>query len=154
MSTQVTLRGRVGKDPEIRYSPKGTAVASFSVVTTQRYKDAASGEWMERNTTWWNCVAFGQLGENCAESLAKGMNVIVNGTAYEDAWTDKDGNQRKTIKVTCEDVAPSLRWASAKVTKAQRASANLPREAGPEDSAWQRPAPAGGSSSAWDEPPF
>ena len=119
MSTQVTLRGRLVKEPEIRFSQKGNAVARFTIVTARRFKDQASGEWKEDSVSFWDCVAFGQLAENVAEQ-DKGTALIVVGNSAQEQWTDKEGQSRRSWKVTCEDVAPSLRWVSAKVSRTDR----------------------------------
>lgn len=81
MSTTVNLTGRLTADPEMRYSAKGQPVAKFTVVTSRRVRDAQSGEWSDADTTFWDCVAFGQLAENTAESLTKGTAVLVTGRA-------------------------------------------------------------------------
>lgn len=143
MSTPVTLTGRLTRDPELTYSAKGTAVARFSVVTARRFKDDASGEWRERDVTFWDCVAFSQLAENVMESLEKGTAVIVTGNAYQEEWEAKDGTKRKSFKVTAEEVAPSLRFASAKIKKAERSStAGAASSPAQEQNPWS------------DEPPF
>lgn len=139
MSTQVNLRGRLTRDPEMRFSAKGNPVATFAVVTSKRVKDEQSGEWTDSNVTFWDCVAFGQLAENIAESLEKGTAVVVTGNAYQEEWEDKQGNKRRSLKVTVDDVAPSLRWASAKIAKAERQGAG------------SRPADGRGFD---EEPPF
>src|SRR5262245_60349540 len=100
MSTQVTLRGRLTGDPEMRFTANGKPVARFSVVTSRRFKNERSGEWEDRDTTFWDCVAFGQLAENVAESLEKGTAVIVTGSAASEEWEGKDGQKRRSTKVT------------------------------------------------------
>lgn len=120
MSTPVTLRGRLTRDPEMKFSASGKQVTRFSVVTSRRFKNDKTGEWEDRDTTFWDCVAFGQLAENIAESLLKGTAVVVTGSASSEDWEAKDGTKRKSMKVVAEDVAPSLRWASAKIAKAER----------------------------------
>lgn len=139
MSIQVTLTGRLTRDPEMKFSANGKQVTRFSVVTSRRFKNQQSGEWEDRDTTFWECVAFGQLAENIAESLERGMSVIVTGSASSEEWEAKDGTKRRSMKVVAEDAAPSLRWASAKVAKAERRDAAQSRA----DDPW-------GS----DEPPF
>lgn len=141
MSTPVTLRGRLTRDPEMRFSASGKPVTQFSVVTSRRYKDETTGEWKDRDTTFWECVAFGTLAENIAESVLKGTAVIVTGNAYQEEWEDKSGNKRKSVKVTADDVAPSLRTAAAKIAKAERQAAPAAAKAAREDQ-WS------------DEPPF
>ena len=142
MSTPVTLRGRLTRDPEMRYSNAGKPVTRFAVVTSRRVKDQQTGEWEDRDTTFWECVAFGQLAENCAESLEKGTAVIVQGNAAQEEWTTKDGEKRKSMKVTADEVAPSLRFHSAKVSKAAWPG-DEPKQALRDASPW-----------ANDEPPF
>jgi single-strand DNA-binding protein len=135
------------------YSQSGVAVARFAVVTSRNVKDRQTGEWSETGTTFWECVAFKQLAENCAESLEKGTSVIVQGYAAQEEWTTREGEKRKAMKVTCDDVAASLRFGSAKVTKSSREKFDpqaVPagaRNGGPAEDPW---AAQGGDS----EPPF
>jgi single-strand DNA-binding protein len=150
MSTPVTLTGRLTADPEMRYSAKGSPVARFSVVTSRRVRDDKSGEWSDADTSFWDCVAFGQLAEHVAESLEKGTAVIVVGRAAQRTWETKEGEKRRSIEVTADDVAPSLKFATAKVAKVTRTSAgNGGRGQGDADP-WANEGPGGYSS----EPPF
>jgi len=142
MSTPVTLRGRLTKDPEMRYSSAGKCVTKFSVVTSRRVKDQQTGEWSDVDTTFWDCVAFGQLAENCAGSLEKGTAVVVSGNVAQEEWTTREGEKRRSMKVVAEDVAPSLRFASAKIARAARSS-DSPAQAPREENPW-----------ANEEPPF
>lgn len=132
MSTPVTLRGRLTRDPEMRYSAAGKPVAKFAVVTSRRVKDQQTGEWSDADTTFWDCVAFGQLAENVAESLEKGTAVVVQGNAAQEEWETKEGEKRKSMKVIAEDVAPSLRFCSAKIVRAARSEGSA-KPAGTED---------------------
>jgi len=141
MSTDVTLTGRLTRDPELKFSQAGKAVAKFAVVTSRRVKDRTTNEWSDADTTFWDCVAFGELATNLADSLEKGSAVIVTGHASQEDWTTKDGEKRKSMKVVAEDVAPSLRWASAKVMKADRQSADAPKAAPREENPWADDAP-------------
>jgi single-strand DNA-binding protein len=129
MSTSVTLTGRLTRDPDVKFSAAGKAVARFAVVTSRRVKDRDSGEWRDESTTFWDCVAFGELAQNVADSLEKGTAVVVTGHASQEEWTTKDGEKRKSLKVVAEDVAASLRWASAKVMKAGQQTADAPKPA-------------------------
>jgi single-strand DNA-binding protein len=142
MSTPVTLRGRLTRDPEMRFSASGKPVTTFAVVTSRRWKNEASGEWEDKDTTFWDCVAFSSLAENIAESLTKGTAVVVTGSAYQEEWEDKSGQKRRSLKVTADDVAPSLRFASAKISRAERQAAATAAKSGTSDP-W-----------AGDEPPF
>jgi len=148
----VTLTGRLTAGPELRFSASGSPVARFSVVTSRRVRDKTSGEWSDTDTSFWDVVAFGQLAENVAESLEKGTAVIVTGRAAQEEWEAKDGQKRRSIKVTVEEVAPSLRWASAKISNVSREHPAGTKSAGgrPADAdPWASGAPGGYS----DEPP-
>ena len=125
----MTLTGRLIRDPDLKFSAAGKAVARFSVVTSRRVKDKA-GEWSDADTTFWDCVAFGDLAQNAADSLEKGTAVIVTGHASQEEWTTKEGEKRRSLKVVAEDVAPSLRWVSAKVAKPGDAK-TAPRDENP-----------------------
>ena len=153
MSTTVTLTGRLTRDPELRFSANGKPVTKFAVVTSRRVKDQQTGEWSDTDVTFWDCVAFGQLAENCAESLEKGTAVIVTGRAAQEEWTTKDGEKRRSMKVTVDEVAPSLRWASAKISKVSRERPAENRAAGSQPTdvdPWASEGPGGYS----DAPPF
>jgi single-strand DNA-binding protein len=95
--------GRLGKDPEMRYMPDGTAVANFSVATSEDWKDKATGEKKER-TEWHRIVAFRKLGEICGEYLSKGKLVYIEGRIQTRAWDDKDGNKRYTTEIVASDM--------------------------------------------------
>lgn len=170
MSSAMTLVGRLTAAPEIRFSAQGgMAVASFTVVTSRRVKDAATGEWSDADTTYWDCKAFKQLAENIGESLDKGMEVIVTGRAVQESWEDKQtGGKRSKIVVRVDDIAVSLRRATAKVTRAQsgqgREAFQAARQAQGQASVgdpWSsstpgagQPAGGGWGSGGGDEPPF
>jgi len=95
--------GRLGKDPEMRYLPDGTAVASFSVATSESWKDKATGEKKER-TEWHRIVAFRKLGEICGEYLSKGKLVYIEGRLQTRDWEDKDGNKRYTTEIVASSM--------------------------------------------------
>jgi single-strand DNA-binding protein len=97
------LIGRLGRDPEVRYTPDGTAVANFSIATSDEWTDKASGEKRER-TEWHRIVAFNRLGEICGEYLSKGRQVYVEGRIQTREWTDKDGNKRYTTEIVAATV--------------------------------------------------
>jgi single-strand DNA-binding protein len=125
MSIPVTIVGRIGQPPELKVSNSGKSVVRFSVVTSRRVLDKATNEWSDQDTTWWNCTAFGELADNVAESLDKGCAVIVTGRAASESWQDKNtGEKRTAMKGIADEVAPSLRFATAKVVKAERSSGN------------------------------
>lgn len=95
--------GRLGKDPEMRYMPDGTAVANFSVATSEDWKDKSTGEKKER-TEWHRIVAYRKLGEICGEYLSKGKLVYIEGRIQTRSWDDKDGNKRSTTEIVASDM--------------------------------------------------
>jgi single-strand DNA-binding protein len=95
--------GRLGKDPEMRYMPDGTAMASFSVATSMDWKDKATGEKKER-TEWHRISAFGRLGEICGEYLSKGKQVYIEGRIQTRSWDDKDGTKRYATEIVASDM--------------------------------------------------
>jgi len=100
---KVILVGRLGQDPEVRYTPDGTAVANFSIATSEEWKDKNSGEKRER-TEWHRIVAWRKLGEICGEYLSKGRQVYIEGRIQTRSWEDKDGNKRYTTEIIASDV--------------------------------------------------
>ena len=100
---KVILIGRLGSDPEVRYTPSGVAVANFSVATSEEWKDKDSGEKKER-TEWHRIVAWRRLGEICGEYLSKGKQVYVEGRIQTSSWEDKDGNKKYTTEIIANDI--------------------------------------------------
>jgi single-strand DNA-binding protein len=110
MSIQVTLVGRLGADPELKFGQNGKGICKLRVVTSGRRM--VDGKWEDVDTTWWSVTAFGPVAEQCVEYLSKGSAVVVVGKAKEDVWTDKDGNERRSVAVLADTVAQDLRWLS------------------------------------------
>ena len=127
MSTNVTIEGRVGSDPEIRFTGAGKAVVKFSVVTSKNVKDA-DGKWSESETTWWKITCWETLGENVADSVSKGSDVIITGRTFVEEWTDKEGNKRQSLAVNAYNVGLALKRAKASSKKVDRASAPVAAE--------------------------
>jgi single-strand DNA-binding protein len=100
---KVILIGRLGSDPEVRYTPSGVAVANFNIATSEEWKDKDSGERKER-TEWHRIVAWRRLGEICGEYLSKGRQVYVEGRLQTRDWEDRDGNKRYTTEIVATDV--------------------------------------------------
>jgi single-strand DNA-binding protein len=115
MSAPITLVGRLGADPDLKFGQSGKAVVRLRVVTNSRRQ--VDGQWKDVDATWWSVVAFGPLAEQATENLSKGSAVIVVGKAKESEWTDKEGNQRKSIEVMADSLGPDLRWASGGITR-------------------------------------
>jgi single-strand DNA-binding protein len=120
--TQITIAGNLVDDPELRFTPAGQPVARFRVASTPRFRDNASGEWKDGDSLFLTCNVWRQAAENVAESLQRGMRVIVSGRLRQRSYETKEGEKRTVYEIEVDDVGPSLRNASAKVTKAQRSS--------------------------------
>jgi single-strand DNA-binding protein len=138
--TQITITGNLVDDPELRYTPAGQAVARFRVASTPRHRDNATGEWKDGDTLYLTCTAWRQQAENSAESLQRGMRIIVVGRLKQRSYETREGGKRVVYELDADDVGPSLRAASAKVTKAGRAAGSASTEAGP----WAAAQAAGG----------
>jgi single-strand DNA-binding protein len=143
----ITIVGNLTRDPELRYTPNGQAVASFTVASTPRFMDRTTNEWKDGDSLFLPCTVWRQAAENAAETLTRGMRVIVNGRLRQRSYETKEGEKRTVYEVEVDEVGPSLRNASAKVTRSQRSSAPAaaaddPWTAGPSDSGFS------------DEPPF
>jgi single-strand DNA-binding protein len=118
--TVVTLVGNLVDDPELRFTPSGAAVANFRVASTPRTYDRQSGEWKDGESLFLSCSVWRQAAENVAESLQRGMRVIVQGRLKSRSYDDREGNKRTVFEIDVDEVGPSLRSATAKVTKAMR----------------------------------
>jgi single-strand DNA-binding protein len=164
--TVVTIIGSLGQDPELRFSPSGAAVCNFSVGSTPRTFNKQTNEWVDGDTLWMRCAVWRDAAEHCAETLERGMRVIVTGRLKQRTWEDKDGLKRTVVEMDVDEVGPSLRYATAKVTKASRqgnggggfgGSQERPGTSGQDAQAdpWATgpSAPAGGGYSD-DAPPF
>ena len=114
---QVTIVGNLTDDPELRYTPNGAAVASFSVAVSRRTKDEATGQWRDAETSFLRCSAWRSLAENVAESLTRGANVVVVGRLQQRSWETQEGDKRTVVEIEADEVGPSLRWATARVEK-------------------------------------
>ena len=120
--TAITIAGNLVDDPELRYTPTGQAVARFRVASTPRYMDRQTNEWKDGESLFLSCNVWRQAAENVAESLQRGMRVIVQGRLKQRSYETKEGEKRTVYEVEVDEVGPSLRNASAKVTKTQRSS--------------------------------
>jgi single-strand DNA-binding protein len=118
--TNITIIGNLVGDPELRYTPTGQAVATFRVASTPRFMDRATNEWKDGDSLFLSCNVWRQAAENVAESLQRGMRVIVSGRLRQRSYETKEGEKRTVYEVEVDEVGPSLRNASAKVTRSQR----------------------------------
>ena len=180
--TVITVVGNLTADPELRFTPSGAAVANFTVASTPRTFDKNTNEWKDGEALFLRCSVWRQAAENVAESLTRGTAVIVQGRLKQRSYETKEGEKRTVYELDVDEIGPSLRWATAKVTKASRgggggggygsggggsfnggggassaSGGGASSGSAPSDDPWATSAPAGGGSSGggWsDEPPF
>jgi single-strand DNA-binding protein len=107
MSSLVHPNGRLTRDPELRFTSGGKAVAQFTVVTSRRFNN--NGTWEDKDTSFWDCTAFGEMAENICENLKKGDSVLVSGQMRQETW-EKDGQKKSAWRVLVDDVGPSIKW--------------------------------------------
>ncbi len=136
--TQITIVGNLVDDPELRFTPAGQPVARFRVASTPRFRDNATGEWKDGDSLFMTCNVWRQAAENVAESLQRGMRVIVSGRLRQRSYETKEGEKRTVYEVEVDDVGPSLRNASAKVNRVARTGSG---------SGYGQGAPSGGRQS-------
>ena len=137
MSTPITLTGRLAKDPEMRFSATGIAVANLTVVTSARKK--INDEWQDTDTTFWSVATFKQLAENVGESLRKGDAVIVTGKMKSRKFQDKDGTNRVAWEVTADHVGADLSRATASIVRISRSQPSAPVDDGTLADPWTQP---------------
>ena len=158
--TVITVIGNLTSDPELRFTPSGAAVANFTVASTPRTLDKQSGEWKDGEALFLRCNIWRQAAENVAESLQRGMRVIVQGRLKQRSYETKEGEKRTVYEVEVDEVGPSLRYATAKVNKVSRGQGSGGYGGGaPADDPWGSAPPASanvgaGGGGADDEPPF
>jgi single-strand DNA-binding protein len=165
--TTITVIGNLVDDPELRFTPSGAPVANFRIASTPRTFDRQSNEWKDGDTLFLSCAVWRQAAENVAESLQRGMRVIVQGRLKSRQYETREGEKRTVFEIDVEEVGPSLRSASAKVTKTTRsgggggysgggggysggggqAAQQRPAASGGDDP-WATPAPQGGGAPA------
>lgn len=161
--TVITVIGNLTADPELRFTPSGAAVANFTVASTPRTFDRQSNEWKDGDTLFMRCSIWREAAENVAESLTKGTRVIVSGRLIQRSYETREGEKRTVVELQVDEVGPSLRYASAKVTRAQRSGGgggfsgggNAGGGGGSYDAdPWATSGPTSGGTSTYDEPPF
>jgi single-strand DNA-binding protein len=172
--TQITIVGNLVDDPQLRYTPTGNAVANFRIASTPRFMDRQTNEWKDGDSLFLTCNVWRQPAENVAESLQRGMRVIVSGRLRQRSYETKEGEKRTVYEVEVDEVGPSLRNASAKVTRSARSGGQgggfgggpsgggqgapggqggRSQGGGRNDDPWASDS-GGGDSSFSDEPPF
>jgi single-strand DNA-binding protein len=115
----VTVVGNLTREPELRYTGSGQAMAKFGIAVNRRWQNRQTNE-MEEQTSFFNVTAWREMAENAAESLPKGARVIVTGRLEQRSWETPEGEKRSVVEITADEIAPSLRWATAKVERTER----------------------------------
>lgn len=156
--TVTTVVGNLTADPELRFTPSGAAVANFTVASTPRFYDRQAGEWKDGEALFLRCNIWRQAAENVAETLARGMRVVVQGRLRQRSFETKEGEKRTVVEMEVDEVGPSLRYATAKVNKISRGGGSGGGSGGSGgfggDDPWSSAPPAGSGSGFSDEPPF
>ena len=141
IDNSVTVTGNATREPELRFTPSGQAVASFGIAVNRRWQNRQTQEW-EEAVSFFDITAWAQLAENTAESVQKGTRVTVTGRLDQRSWETQDGDKRSKVEIVADDVAVSLRWATAEVTRNERSGGG-----------GGGGGPAGGGSRPADGPP-
>lgn len=142
----VTVIGNCTRDPEMKYTQSGISMATFGVAVSKKWKNKTTDEW-EEQTSFFNIQCWRQLADNVAASVTKGMRVLVSGELQQRQWETDNGEKRSVVQITADDVAPSLRFATASVAKVER-------DRGEGGGGPKRPAPAPVNDYDYDEEPF
>lgn len=145
--TVITLVGNLVDDPELRFTPSGAAVAKFRMASTPRFLDKQTNEWKDGESLFLSCNVWRQAAENVAESLQRGMRVVVQGRLKQRSYETKEGEKRTVYEVEVDEVGPSLRNATAKVVKTQRGGAGgFGGQQQADNDPWASASPAGGGA--------
>ena len=145
--TTITLVGNLTADPELRFTPSGAAVANFTVASTPRTFDRQTNEWRDGDAMFLNCAVWRQAAENVAESLQRGMRVIVQGRLRSRSYETRDGERRTVFEIDVDEIGPALRYATARVTRnasgsSQGGSGSRPSAGSSGDDPWASGAPS------------
>jgi single-strand DNA-binding protein len=144
--TSVTIVGNVTRDPELKFLQSGQAAVNFSVAVSRRWQNRQTQEWEEK-TSYFDVQCYGQMAENAANSIAKGTRVVVTGQLEQRSWETEDGRKGSKVEIRADEIATSLRWATAKVNRNERVEGGRSFNAAP------TPSPAS-STNHYDEEPF
>ena len=150
--TVITVVGNLTADPELRFTPSGTAVTNFTIASTPRTFDRNTNEWKDGEALFLRCSIWRQAAENVAESLQRGMRVIAQGRLKQRSFETREGEKRTVIELEVDEIGPSVRYATAKVNRAERGSQERTNSFGykqpPRDDEWSTP-----PADAWGAPP-
>ncbi|WP_420176548.1 single-stranded DNA-binding protein [Luteococcus sp. OSA5] len=147
--TPITLVGNLTADPELRFTPSGAAVANFTVASTPRQFDRQTNEWRDGEAMFLNCSVWRQAAENVAESLQKGMRVVVQGRLKARSYETREGEKRTVFEVEVEEIGPSLKYATAKVTRTSGGGSGGNWQGGNQGGGYGGGAPAAGGNQGW-----
>ena len=147
----VTLVGNITRDPELRFTPSGAAVATFGLAVNRRWQDRGSGQWQEQ-TSFFDVKCWAQMAENVSESLSRGSRVVVSGRLEQRSWETERGDKRSKVEVVADEIAPSLRWATAQITKNERREGSSGLSGGTSEGQAARPAASDTNYAASEEP--
>jgi single-strand DNA-binding protein len=138
----VTVIGNVTRDPELRFTPSGQAIASFGLAVNRRWQNRQTQEW-EEQVSFFDITCWAQLGQNVADTLVKGSRAIVTGRLEQRSWETDQGDKRSKVEIIADEVGPSLRWATAEITRNERREGDAPAGGGGAPRPVQNQAPAG-----------
>jgi single-strand DNA-binding protein len=150
--TTITIVGNLTNDPELRFTPSGAAVASFTVASTPRSFDRQANEWKDGETLFMRCSIWRQAAENVAESLQRGMRVVVTGRLKSRTFDTREGEKRTVIEMEAEEIGPSLKYATAKVNRTTRSGGEGGFGSGGGSASGGGSGGSGGGGSAVDDP--
>jgi len=144
----ITVVGNITRDPELKFLNSGQAAVRLSIAVNRRWQNRQTQEWEER-VSYFEVTGYGALAENAANSLAKGTRVIVTGRLEQRSWETENGDKRSVVEINADEIAPSLRYATAVVTKTPRPDSSFRPEERP-----SAPRPSESNTYAYDEEPF
>ncbi|ORT47185.1 single-stranded DNA-binding protein [Frankia sp. KB5] len=147
--TTITVIGNLTADPELKFTPNAVAVTSFTVASTPRTLDRQTGKWVDAEPLFLRCSLWRQAAENAVESLTKGARVIVTGRLKQRSFETREGEKRTVFELDVDEIGPSLKFATARVTRAARGTAGGPAAGPAERDPWSTPATGDPT-----EPPF
>ncbi|WP_249643741.1 single-stranded DNA-binding protein [Nocardia sputi] len=153
--TIITIKGNLTADPELRFTPSGVAVCNLTVASTPRVFDRNTNEWKDGTALFLRCTVWREAAENVAETLRRGMRVIVEGKLKQRNWQTPDGHNRSTVELEVDEIGPSLKFATAKVQRAARRNTGEPTgtSGGENDTARELVGAAAGSADPWGAEP-
>ncbi len=149
----VTVVGNATRDPELRFTNSGQAVATFGLAVNRRWQNRQTQEW-EESVSFFDVTCWAQLAENVAESVQKGSRVLVTGRLDQRSWETQDGEKRSKVEIIADEVGPSLRWATAQVTKNERRGGDFDGGGGGGGGGGSDPGPSEPPTGGYDEEPF